>query len=165
MDSLDQFGTVRDLTRNATDLSLFYYDTKGEIEALEAERDRLVDLYQNATASDIIQIEKRITEINQKLRELNSDIAQLESFMDYSEVKLTVYNDAPEEKLTYRQKIRGAFRGGIKAILRVLELGSLVFVGFVPFALVLLVIGAIAIVIRKIVIKKKQSKIKKFFLK
>jgi hypothetical protein len=37
----------------------------------------------------------------------------------------------------------------------------LVFVGFVPFALVLLVIGAIAIVIRKIVIKKKQSKIKK----
>jgi len=161
LDSLDQFGTVRDLTRNATDLSLFYYDTKGEIEALEAERDRLVDLYQNATASDIIQIEKRITEINQKLRELNSDIAQLESFMDYSEVKLTVYNDAPEEKLTYRQKIRGAFRGGIKAILRVLELGSLVFVGFVPFALVLLVIGAIAIVIRKIVIKKKQSKIKK----
>ena len=57
LDSLDQFGTVRDLTRNATDLSLFYYDTKGEIEALEAERDRLVDLYQNATASDIIQIE------------------------------------------------------------------------------------------------------------
>lgn len=161
IDSLSTFGTVKDLEKNAIDVSLQYSDTSNQIMALEAERERLVELFDEANIEEIIQINTRISQIDKELRVLKGEIIQYDSKIEYSEVHISIYNEAPEEDATYWQKLKQSFNFGIKAFVKFFEYLSLIFVTVFPFLLLFAVIGVSAYYLRKLYLKKKKSKLKK----
>lgn len=161
IDSLSTFGTVKDLEKNAIDVSLQYSDTSNQIMALEAERERLVELFDEANIEEIIQINTRISQIDKELRVLKGEIIQYDSKIEYSEVHISIYNEAPEEDTTYWEKLKQSFNFGIKAFVKFFEYLSLIFVTVFPFLLLFAVIGVSAYYLRKLYLKKKKSKLKK----
>lgn len=141
-DSLKQYGKVRNLTKEGTDISLSYEDKSEQITALEEERARLVELYENASMQEIIQINSRISTIDMQLRNLNNSISQYDSLIEYSRVTLEFYGTpAPVEEKTFGGKIKEAFLDGWDAMLAILEFFSLAFVTLLPFLAVALPVG------------------------
>lgn len=49
----------------AEDISQIYQDTESEIATYEAEKTRLIELYEDASLSDMITINTRLSEIDQ----------------------------------------------------------------------------------------------------
>jgi hypothetical protein len=157
--SLSTYGEVKNLNKKATDISLQYQDSSNQIIAFEAEKSRLIELYDGANMSEIIQINTRISQIDKELRVLKGDIIQYDSLLEYSEVQLSIYNEAPEEDdKSYGQKIGQAFKMGINALVKFLEFFSLVIVTIFPFALVLAAVGVGIYFLRKVYLNKKTSK-------
>ena len=68
--ALSDYGHVKNYNKEATDISLQYQNTANRISSLKTERDRLVELYENASMSDMILINSRIAEIDLQLGEL-----------------------------------------------------------------------------------------------
>ncbi|MGB7530351.1 MAG: DUF4349 domain-containing protein, partial [Bacilli bacterium] len=81
--TLSDFGEVRNLTKKGTDISLQYQDNENRIISLESERARLVELFEDADMAEIIQINKRISEIDKELGELKGENAIFDSLIDY----------------------------------------------------------------------------------
>lgn len=162
IDSLSDYGKVRNLNKKASDVSLQYQDTSNQILALEAEKERLIELYDQATMSEIIQINTRISEIDKELRVLKGEIIRFDSLIDYSEVSVAIYNEEPaEEDDSYWEKIKEAFKKGIDALLEFLEVISIGLVTVLPFIVILGGIGLSIFFIRKFHLKKKKQKLEK----
>ena len=78
--------------KSATDISLKYYDKKGQIDALVTERTRLVELMENGatTVSDLILISTRLAEVDFELQKLRGELYEFDSFLEYSVVEIDV---------------------------------------------------------------------------
>lgn len=137
IDSLSNYGNAKNISKRATDVSLTYQDTTNQIMALEAERERLVELYDQATIEEIIQINARISQIDKELRVLNGEIIRYDSQIEYSEVNVSIYNEAPaKEELSYGEKLKQAFTNGFKGFVKFLEYISLGIAAVFSFLLV-----------------------------
>ncbi|MGB4180528.1 MAG: DUF4349 domain-containing protein [Bacilli bacterium] len=67
-----------------------YQDTENKINSLLAEKDRLNELYADASMNDMILINQRISEIDLLLGELQGDLNRYDSLIEYSTVTLTI---------------------------------------------------------------------------
>ena len=79
---LDEFtaavGSVSNVvssSRNTDDVTLQYVDTESRVKALETERDRLLELMEQAeTMSDLLEIESRLTDVRGELERYASEL-------------------------------------------------------------------------------------------
>jgi hypothetical protein len=158
IDSLSTYGEVKNFNKKATDISLQYQDTSNQIIALEAEKARLVELYGEANMTEIIQINTRISQIDKELRVLKGEIIQFDSQIEYSEVQVSIYNEAPEEDVvSYGQKLMRSFKTGGKAFIKFFEYLSLGLVTIFPLALVFVAVGVGIYYLRKLYLNKKKN--------
>lgn len=76
----------------AADVSLDYYDSQGKIEALEAERERLLRLMESddTSISDTILINTRLGNVDFELQKLRGELYRLDSQLDYSVITINV---------------------------------------------------------------------------
>lgn len=149
---------VNSYNKSATDISITYYDKTARVLTLEAEQTRLLELYETATVSEMIEINQRISEIEIELQQLNGDINQYDSLIDYSRVTIHIRSTASFMSMTLPEKMWAALKGGFTAFLRILELLLLAFLALIPF----IVVGVPAIFglikLNKHLIKKRQLK-------
>ncbi|MDD3999501.1 MAG: DUF4349 domain-containing protein [Bacilli bacterium] len=161
VNSLSTYGEVRNINKHALDISFQYQDTSNQIITYEAEKTRLVELYDDANMSEIILINTRIAEIDKELRVLNGEIIQFDSLLEYSEVHLSIYNEAPKEDESYGQKLGQAFKLGINSLVKFFEVLSLVIVTIFPFAILFAAAGLGIYYLRQFYLKKKKNKLDK----
>ena len=155
--TLSDFGEVRNLTKKSTDISLQYQDNENRIISLESERARLVELFEDADMAEIIQINKRISEIDKELGELKGENAIFDSLIDYSEVKVSVYNETPDiETENYWDKLKKTFNSGIDAFVKFFEYIFLGIVMVFPFLLLSGAAVGTTLLLRKVFKKKKR---------
>ena len=95
---LDQFVThvtglsnVTSSTETAEDITLNYIATESRVKALQTEHDRLLELLAEAESmSDLLEIEKRLTQVRTELEEVASRLKLYDNMVDYGTVYLTL---------------------------------------------------------------------------
>ena len=165
---LDEFtavvGSVSNVvssSRNTDDVTLQYVDTESRVKALETERDRLLELMEQAeTMSDLLEIESRLTDVRGELERYASQLKVLDNQIDYSTVNLSlseVTEYTPVAEKTRLEKIRDGFVDSVKGVWNlILDCVSFVLMN-IPYILVfgLLIWGIVALVKRN---RKKHPK-------
>ncbi len=160
-DELDAFlertggiGNILHRSEETEDITLKYVDTQSHIEALEAERDRLMELMEQAESmEDILAIESELTNIRYALENYQSMMKQYDNLIDYSTVELNideVREETPVEELTIWQRIGMRFR---KTIENISEGGQDLVVWLVA-SIPYFIIIAVAVVIVIVVVRK-----------
>ena len=114
----NQFGQVTSISKNAADVSEYYYDTESRLETEKAKLARLQELLSQAEdMSDIITIENEISNVQWEIDNLSGTLKSYDSQIEYATVTINldeVYritdDDAP---LTFGQRIAKGFKDGV----------------------------------------------------
>lgn len=105
---------------NIEDVTLTYVDTESRVKALETERDRLLELMEDArTMSDLLEIESRLTEVRYELENMASRLKTLDNQIDYATIYLNiseVQEYTPVAEKTTWQRITEGFVDSLEGI-------------------------------------------------
>lgn len=118
--AVDSLSNVVSSSRNTEDVTLQYVDTESRVKALETERDRLLELMEQAeTMSDLLEIESRLTEVRGELERYASQMKVLDNQIDYATVNLSlseVTEYTPVVEKSRLEKIRDGFVSSVKGV-------------------------------------------------
>ena len=143
-------------------VTLQYVDTESRVAALEAERDRLMELLEQAgDLSDLLKIEERLTDVLYDLESTTAKLRSLDNQVSYATVNLyidevKIFTETQEQ--TAWQRIASGFGGNLRNI------GEDIvdfFIWLVTYSPQLIVIGGIiwlAVRIIRRTIKKRRAK-------
>lgn len=139
----DNIGTVYNFTKEAEDVSLKYQNYENKITALETEYDRLLDILASASLSDVIYINKRLTEIELEIQTLSGALTQFDSLIDYSKVTVQIYERKVLVSPSFGSKMGSALENGWDAVTSLLKFFVLAFMTILPFSIIIVPVGAI----------------------
>lgn len=126
------------------DVSLDYVDTTAKKDALELERTRLVELYEEANINEMIAINERIGEIDAELITLERRIADIDSLVEYSTVNIWIYGPlANPNPPSYGNQLQDTFIAGWDAVVAICQFFLQAIVFLVPFLIIIVPVGAI----------------------
>lgn len=118
--AVDSLSNVVSSSRNTEDVTLQYVDTESRVKTLETERDRLLELMEQAeTMSDLLEIESRLTEVRGELERYASQLKVLDNQIDYATVNLSlseVTEYTPVVEKSRLEKIRDGFVSSVKGV-------------------------------------------------
>lgn len=149
IESLKDEFVVRSYKKEATDISLRYQDTTNQILALEAQLARLIELYAEASVSDMILINEQISDIEVELQELNGELTQFDSWIDYSVVNISFYGETVLTESPFINRIGNAFVNGFNALINFIDGVLIVIATIIPFALLIGGIGGVVLLVYK----------------
>ena len=143
-------------------VTLQYVDTESRIAALQAERDRLMELLEQAgDLSDLLQIEERLTDVLYELESTTAQLRSLDNQVSYATVELyidEVTEYTPVQERTVWQRIAAGFSGNIRNLVEGLQD---FFVWLVTYSPQLLIIATAAVLIYRTIrraVKRRRAK-------
>lgn len=113
-------SNVVSYNESVEDVTLAYVDMETRILVLETERDRLLELMEQAeTMSDLLEIEARLTEVRSALESINSQLRVLANQVSYATIELYInqvkaYTEVEEQ--TVWQRIGSGFKKNLQNI-------------------------------------------------
>ena len=143
-------------------VTLQYVDTESRVAALTAERDRLMELLEQAgDLSDLLKIEERLTEVLYELESTTAQLRSLDNQVSYATVELyidevTAYT--PPQDRTVWQRIGAGFGENLRDMVESLED---FFVWLVTYSPQLILIAAAVFLIARTIrraIKRRRAK-------
>lgn len=141
-----------------TDISLQYQDMSNRVLALQTQLDRLLVLYESASLSDMIVINREISEIEIELAQLEGRLNHYDSLVEYSEVHIRFYGDALITKSPFFNRLWTTFVAGWGSVVDVFDGLFIVLAAVFPFAVVFGIPGAMFIIrIRKRKLQKLEN--------
>jgi hypothetical protein len=156
INDLKEDFVLRDYSKVGTDVSIDYQDTSNQILALEAQLDRLLELYDNASLSDMIIINQQISQIEVELQTLNHTISSYDSLIEYSRVELDFYGSTVTSQSPFFNRLANGFLNGLNALIYVLDHLVIVLVTILPFAIIFgTIAGGTLLFIKKKNLKEK----------
>lgn len=157
-------ANITSTTETVENITLTYIATQSRITALETEQTRLLELLAQAeNMDDLLQIEKRLTEVRTELEEVTSQLRMYDNMVSYSTIYLTVNEvteyTVVEEPETVWQRIGTGFVRSLKGVGNFFtELFVFVIVASPWLAIPALWLGIIILLIRLLSRKKKKKK-------
>lgn len=117
---VSEISNVTNSRESAEDVTLSYADTESRKKALETERDRLLELMEQAeTTEDLLAIESRLTDVRYQLESAASQLKLYDNLVSYSTVYLTVEEVqklTPIQELSTWEKITTGFQENLQAL-------------------------------------------------
>ena len=113
-------SNVVSYNESVEDVTLAYVDMETRILVLETERDRLLELMEQAeTMSDLLEIEARLTDVRSALESINSQLKVLQNQVSYATIELYInqvkaYTEVEEQ--TVWQRIGSGFKKNLQNI-------------------------------------------------
>ena len=113
-------SNVVSYNESVEDVTLAYVDMETRILVLETERDRLLELMDQAeTMSDLLEIEARLTQVRSSLESINSQLKVLANQVSYATIELYInqvkaYTEVEEQ--TVWQRIGSGFKKNLQNI-------------------------------------------------
>ena len=113
-------SNVVSYNESVEDVTLAYVDMETRILVLETERDRLLELMEQAeTMSDLLEIEARLTDVRSSLESINSQLKVLANQVSYATIELYInqvkaYTEVEEQ--TVWQRIGSGFKKNLQNI-------------------------------------------------
>jgi hypothetical protein len=143
--------------KNATDISLKYQDTSDKIAALILQRDRLIELYEDASLTDMIIINEQLSSIEILIAQYQGELNEFDSLADYSELKLYIYESKAASRAPFFPRVWMAFENGYKTVFVILDALVIGIITLIPISIVFVPIGFAIYKIRKKVMMKKKN--------
>lgn len=141
---------------SSVDVSLDYLDTSASKEALENELARLQTLYATANINEMININRRISEVESQLLQISRRLTEYDSLVDFSTVVIWIYGPAGSPNPpSYVSKLSRAFASGWEAVKGILSGVSQAIVFIVPLLVIIVPVGG---AVTFVYYKKKQKK-------
>ncbi len=153
---LEAVGNVATVTEReifGKDLTQSYVDTQARLKVYEVEQTRLLDLMKKAEkAEDLLNIEKRLTEVQTQIEQMTAEIKNMDSLVGFATVSITireveVIRSSVEKTLVgqFGQMIVDSFH----ALGKVLKYLLLAVAAILPFAAVAGIVVAVVFWIRR----------------
>lgn len=156
INGIGDFGNVISKSISGEDVTSQYFDTEARLKTLKIQEERILDLLKKSgELKDIIELEKRLSELRYEIESLTGTLKKLESMVSYSQVTinlLEVVELTPEEKtpVTLGEKILTALKSSTKGLIELCKGFLILIATILPYAVV---IGAITLIV--IFIKRK----------
>lgn len=147
--SLQDEFVLRTYQKEGIDISLEYQDTTNEILSLEAQLERLLELYDQATLSEMILINEQISDIEVELQALNGALSQFDSLAEYSVVNLIFYGSAITTQSPFINRLGNAIVNGFDGLVSFFDGLLIVIATALPFLVVFGTFGFVAFKIYK----------------
>lgn len=149
---LSGMGTVVSHVQSGRDVTLEYIDIEAKIDALKAERARITALMQEAkNVNEVIEVSKRLTEIQKELDSLESRLNYLKNATDYATVTVYLRQKAGHEKdnVPFGEQIKEAWVVMGKTFVKVCQFFTLALIYMLPYIVLLVVVVLVIIYISK----------------
>lgn len=144
--------------KEARDISLDYQDKSDRIAALVIQRDRLLELYEEATLTEMITINQQLSSIEIQIAQLQGTLNEFDSLADYSEVKIYVHQSSIASKAPFFPRVGLAFENGLRAVVSILDGLVIGIVTFFPIAVVFVPVGYGIFRLNKVIKRRMKSK-------
>lgn len=159
LQAIAESGTISNLYKKGTDISLTYADNESRIATLQAEKARLVELYQMAdNISEMIPLNQRISEIEREIQLLQGILNNYDSLVEYSVVRINIYQGAQKAQAQpFKQQINNLFKGAWNALATFLKWILMAVTAVFPFAVVFVPVGVGVFFANKAIQKKRKA--------
>ena len=135
IDAIRDDYKVYQFDKTGTDVSLQYQDKSNRILALETQIDRLLELYENASLSDMIVINGQLSTLEVELQRLNGELTVFDSLVDYSEVNITLRGSRLETESPFIARVGQGFISGWNGLMTFFEEFMIILVTVLPFGI------------------------------
>ncbi len=143
LEAISEDHEISNFKKKATDISLKYQDKSNLLLTYQKEQERLLELYEDASLSDMIYINKRLSELEVEILKLKGELNQFDSLVEYSTIHLNISSIEKESKLPFGKRINNAFKNGFDALLIFLDFLAIVFVTLLPWFIVFIPVGLV----------------------
>lgn len=149
IDEIIDIGNIISESKNKEDISKNYRDTESRLRVLETKEERILALLEKAeNMEDIIVLENQLSDVIYQKENLNQDLSSMDDKVDYSTVDLNIEEVAKltaggNSKTPFIEKIKTAFKDSFYFFTRNAGEIVLALIYFLPYALILAVIGYI----------------------
>ena len=157
-DKLDDFiqmvgekSNVTATVETSQDVTLQYVDTESRLKVLRAEETRLLDFLSKASSiPEMLEIEKRLTEVQKEIESTTAQLKTYDNLVDYGTVTLRitevkVYTPTPAEDPTIWEEMSAGFMESINGILGAGRELLVFLVSASPYLVILAIIAIIVI--------------------
>lgn len=131
----------RSYNKSGEDISLAYQDKTEKVLSLTLQQERLQALYDSASFSDMIVINKQLSDVEAELRKLEGELNVFDSLVEYSTVEVRLYGSTILTRSPFFNRLGNAFVNGAKGLLSFLDGLVIVVATIVPFAVVFVPAG------------------------
>ncbi|MEE3487433.1 MAG: DUF4349 domain-containing protein [Bulleidia sp.] len=165
LDEMEGSGHVVSKSSNVENISRQYNDNSIEIEALEKQQTRLLEMLDQAqSVEDMVTIESRLSEVETQLNQKKSYQAQMDTDVEYSTVSIDIsevnqYTPSEDHPLgNFGKRFVDGVKSGWHDFLWFLQELVIFLVGHIPHIALL---AGIVVLIKKLVSRRKQKKLEK----
>ena len=120
MKTVEEKTNVVSSSRNLQDITLQYTDTETRIAALEAEEARLLEFMEQAESmADLLEIERRLTDVHYELENVNSRLRTYDNKVNYATVNLTIQEVreyTPVEEPSFLERVTTGFIASLHGV-------------------------------------------------
>lgn len=163
--TIEELGAVVHKTSSVEDVTLQYSDLASTLKMYKVEQDRLLEMIENETTdvTDLIEIEKRLSEVRIQMERYESARRALESQINYDTIELEINQVRTVSNInqpqSFGKRIKSAFLESIDNA-KIFIQASIIAVAylFIPAMIMLAIFGAGYFIFRKVYIKRKNKK-------
>ncbi len=162
--TIDELGTVINKSSSVEDVTLQYSDLESTLKMYKVEQERLLKMMENATTDikDMIEIEKRLSEVRIEIEKQESARRALESQINYDTIDIEINQVRTVSNINQTQnfgtRIKVTFMKSVdhvKIFMQNLTLGITYI--FIPLSIILLIIGVGYFIVSKIIHMRKSK--------
>ncbi len=152
IDDAGNLGNVIRTQNKGIDVSEEYYDTEARLESLKLQEERLLAILEKADKlSDILDIEKELSNVRYEIEQHTGKLKKLDSLVNFSTIEITLYEVEKlqeEDPETLGEKISRGFLNSLEGSIKILESLLIFILGSIPYFILL---GIFTFVVYKLV--------------
>lgn len=161
---IEKTGTIGNvLSKNikGDDVSDQYFDKEARINSLKIQEESLNALLKDAkNLSDILELEKRLSEIRYEIEQLTGTLKKWDALVELSTIKVTITEveeiSEPEPE-DFGEKLKATLKGSFNALVATLKFIIVVLTAILPFLIPVAIVFVIVVAIMKIRSKNKNN--------
>ncbi|MBQ7858331.1 MAG: DUF4349 domain-containing protein [Oscillospiraceae bacterium] len=161
---VSEAGNITSSSESAEDVTLSYVAVQSRMKALEMEEARLLELIEGAAnLSELLELEKRLTEVRTELEQVTSQLRLYDNLVDYGTVKLSireVQKLTPVEEPGFWERIGSGFVESLCNLWSFLKELVIFLVVSLPYLLPFAVAGLVVFLLIRRSVRKKRKKSK-----
>lgn len=148
-DNINEIGNLLNESTNRQDVTSQYKDTESRLRVLETREERILELLESADVmTDIIELNRELSNIIYEKEQLTSQLMALDDKIDYSTINLNVeeverYSNTEDMDTGLGTRIKHAFEDSLHFFYTSMESLVVLFVYLIPFLLILLILAFI----------------------
>ena len=162
LDGMEAAGTVTSRDEHLRDVTQEYVDTESRIRALETEQKTLLELMEKAgELSDVLEIQRRLSEVRASLESLKGQMQVLTNQIDYSSVTISVdevKHFTPVEKKGFGEQLRANLSENLYTIGQGASDFALWFLSSLPYFILIALAAALIVVLIVLIRRRKRRK-------